>query len=696
MYSGFPGNPITEPVLVFGIALVVILIVPILFSRLKIPGIIGLILSGMLLGSSGFNILSGKGSMELLGTVGLLYLMFLAGLELDIQTFQKTKNRSIVFGLFTFFVPLFMGYVTCRWLLGYNPLPSLLVASMFSTQTLISYPIVSRFRLTKIEVVGITIGGTIITDTLVLLFLAIITALWKGNIDTSFWIILSGSTVAYLAFILFIFPKIARWFFKNMATEHISQYVFVLTMVFVAGILAKWVGFEPIIGAFLAGIVFNRQIPHSSSLMNRIEFIGNAIFIPFFLLYVGMLIDLKVFISGWNAIQMALILVLVALLSKWVAAYLTQKVFLYKPVHRRLIFGLSSSHAAAIIAVILIGFQMGIVDINVLNSTILIIFVSCITSSFVTEHASREIIVKEKPYHDKIEVRERILVPVSNPETIDPLLDFARYLKTHPGKEPIYVLTVVKSEDSIPAVSTLFSKAAEHGAASDCRIETATRMDINVASGIVRACKELMISEIVIGWNGRFSPKQWVFGTILENVLAETRQPVYVAGIRHPLSYLKQILVMVPPFAEYEVGFANSLKALQNLANQMNARIFFYIQNDKGSFKDSLGSLKFRINYTIVEVSTWGDFFSSALQMPDDNLLFMLSARQGAISHNSKLDGIPRLISRRVRSHSFVIVYPAQPKVTSVDTRSFLTGSGQLPIDESHTEIKKPKPERIP
>jgi Kef-type K+ transport system membrane component KefB len=196
-----------------------------------------------------------------------------------------------------------------------------------------------------------------------------------------------------------------------MATEHISQYVFVLTMVFVAGILAKWVGFEPIIGAFLAGIVFNRQIPHSSSLMNRIEFIGNAIFIPFFLLYVGMLIDLKVFISGWNAIQMALILVLVALLSKWVAAYLTQKVFLYKPVHRRLIFGLSSSHAAAIIAVILIGFQMGIVDINVLNSTILIIFVSCITSSFVTEHASREIIVKEKPYHDKIEVRSAFWFP---------------------------------------------------------------------------------------------------------------------------------------------------------------------------------------------------------------------------------------------------------------------------------------------
>lgn len=684
--------PITEPVIVFGIVLFVILAIPMIFTRLRIPGIIGLILSGMVLGPSGFNVIASKGSIELLGTVGLMYLMFLAGLELDMHTFSKSRNKSIVFGGLTFIVPLVIGYIVCTWVLGFNQLASLLIASMFSTHTLISYPIISRFRITKIEPVGVTIGGTIITDTLVLLLLVVITALAKGDVTFLFWVGLTLKTLLYLAFIIFIFPLIGKWFFRNITGEPISQYIFVITMVFFAGGLAKIAGIEPIIGAFLAGITFNRQIPQSSTLMNRIEFIGNSLFIPFFLIFVGMFIDLRVFLSGWESIKDAIILITVALTTKWLAAFITQKIFFYKRAYRKLIYGLSSSHAAATIAVILIGYQMGIIDINVLNATIILILVTCLVSSFVTESVSRQLVVMEKPQEQSAEIRERILVPVSNPETIDILLEFANYLKTHHSRDPIYTLMVVKNENEVAKSKTLMSRAIEVGLEADYKVETATRVDVNITSGIIRACKELLISDVVVGWRGNFSPKQWIFGTMIENLQTEIRQPIYVVNFKQPLNTLSQIYALIPPFAEYETGFQHWLKALKNLASQTNAKLKFLIEKSSlDNFKIALEKNKVKLNSTFEGVDSWDDFFKPTFELPENTLLFILSARKGSISYSQKLDSIPSNISKNYKGRSFVIVYPSQVKLTSVDLRSFLTGSGQLAVDETHTIISKVK-----
>jgi Kef-type K+ transport system membrane component KefB len=682
--------PITEPVIVFGIVLFVILAIPMLFSRLRIPGIIGLILSGMILGPSGFNILASKGSIELLGTVGLMYLMFLAGLELDMQTFSRSRNKSLIFGGLTFIVPLVIGYSVCYWLLNFNQIASLLVASMFSTHTLISYPIVSRFRIAKIEQVAVIIGGTIITDTIVLLLLVVITALTKGDLTMTFWAILTLKTLLYLGFIVFIFPLIGRWFFRNITGEPISQYVFVITMVFFAGSLARLAGIEPIIGAFLAGITFNRQIPRSSTLMNRIEFIGNSLFIPFFLIFVGMFIDFRAFVSGWESIKDAIILISVALLTKWLAAFIAQKIFKYKAVYRKLIFGLSSSHAAATIAVILIGYQLGIIDISVLNATIILILVTCMVSSFVTEHVSRQIVILEKPHEQLSENRERFLVPVSNPETVDVLLEFASFLKTHHDRDPIYTLMVVKDENEVARSKALMSRAIEIGSAAEYKVETATRVDVNIASGIVRACKELLISDIVMGWNGNFNPKQWIFGTMLENVLNEVRQPVYVVGFKQPLNTLKQITAIIPPFAEYETGFILWLKALKNITAQTNSKLTFIVEkNSVNNFTLAVEKCKLKLNYSIEGVNIWDDFFKTGVDQKDDTLLFMLSARKGSISYSQKLENIPRYVSKRCKGKSFVIVYPSQAKLTSVDLRSFLTGSGQLAVEDTPTQVDK-------
>ncbi len=675
--------PIQEPVIVFCITLLVILIVPFVFAKFKLPGIIGLILSGMILGGSGFNILNSSGSIELLGNVGLMYLMFLAGLELDMNTFVQNRNKNLVFGFLTFIIPFAIGYWACRHIFNYSTLPSLLISSMFSTQTLIAYPIVSRLRLTKTEPVGIAIGGTIITDTIVLLLLILIIALHNGESSSSYWLTLFGSIAAYLFFIFYIFPKITRWFFKNTATDLIAQYVFVLSMVFLAGTLAKLINLEPIIGAFMAGIVLNRQIPHASTLMSRIEFIGNAIFIPIFLLYVGMLIDLKAFVSGWESLRLSAILILLGISSKWMAAYITQKIFIYKTIERQLIFGLSTAHAAATIAIILIGYQMGIVDNNVLNATVVVIFASCVVSAIVTEQTAKKIVLRQAPSQYKAEKSERLLLPVSNPFNVQPLIEFANHINSHSKRTPLYILNVAKDEKGIS--HEIRKKTEEISVTTEIPTEFIVRMDINISSGIIRACKEITASKIIMGWSGNYSTREWLFGSILESVLRDSRQPVYVVSLKNSPHSIRSIEVIVPPLAEFEPNFKEWLNTIQILSKQSGAKIEFnLLYNNTESFTNALVALGFKHKYDIEQVSNWHTMLNTLTPKTDNSLIVIIAARKGSISHSSRVELIPRIASKQLKGKDFVIIYPAQPETTRTDSRAFFAGIGQSSIEEEH------------
>ncbi|MDD4848796.1 MAG: cation:proton antiporter, partial [Bacteroidales bacterium] len=382
--------PLTNPVLIFSLMLFIILLSPIILRKFKIPSIIGLIIAGILIGPHGFGLLQNNSSIELFSTIGLLYIMFLAGLDLDMNGFKTTRNKSVVFGLLTFLFPLIIGFPICTFILKYDFSTSLLISSMFSTHTLVSYPIVSKFGVAKNQAVAVTVGGTILTDTLVLLILAIILDGNDGSLDVSFFIRMGVSLLIFSLIMFLIVPKIAKWFFQKLESEKHSHYIFVLSVMFFAAFLAEIAGMESIIGAFVAGLVLNRFIPHSSSLMNRIDFIGNALFIPFFLISVGMLVDLHVLIQGPRSIVVAVVLSLSAFAGKWIAAFFTQLVFRFSHVQRRLIFGLSSAHAAATLAIILAGFHVGIINNNVLNGTIILILITCVVSSLVTERAARK------------------------------------------------------------------------------------------------------------------------------------------------------------------------------------------------------------------------------------------------------------------------------------------------------------------
>lgn len=658
--------PFKDPVLVFSVVLFIIFFAPIVLKKFRIPGIIGLILSGVIVGPNGFNLLLRNSGIVLFGTVGLLYIMFLAGLEIDLNDFKKNRNKSLIFGALTFFIPLILGTLASYYLLHLNIQGSVLLASMFASHTLVSYPIASKLGLTKKQAVTLAIGGTIITDTAVLLLLAVITGSVSGNLDTDFWVRLSVSLVIFGFIVLYIFPKVTRWFFKNVEGDGGAQYIFVLGMVFAAAFLSEVAGVEPIIGAFLAGLSLNRLIPHTSPLMNRIEFIGNTLFIPFFLISVGMIVDVKVLFNGYQALFVAGLLIVLALFSKWAAAFITQKIFKFSSMERNLIFGLSSSHAAATLAVILVGFNLELFDEAILNGTVLLILVTCMVSSFVTESAGRKLAIAESKgdgvYH---EIEERILIAITNPARIEAKIDMAAMLKESDKSQPIYAVSVVNDDeearDKLIQNKKMVERAVKHAASAENKLEVVSRIDLNIANGIARAVKELMITEVIIGWHEKNTTTEKLFGTVLENLVYRTDQMVVVAHTLQPLNTIGKIIVMVPPNAELEIGFKRWINMVKKLSKQINSQVVFF------GVSESLQHLKKAVNETKPGVeadyrgfSDWDDFPFFSGQLKDDDLFIAITARKSTLSHTLFMDSIPKLLQKFFVKNNFMLVYPEQ------------------------------------
>ncbi|MGV3597923.1 MAG: cation:proton antiporter, partial [Bacteroidota bacterium] len=239
-------TPFHNSVLIFSVILFIILLSPIILRRFKIPSIIGLIIAGVAIGPHGFFLIEKDAAVNLFSTIGLLYIMFIAGLELDLKEFAKNKYKSFVFGFLTFMLPLAIGLPVCMYLLGYSFNTSLLTASMFATHTLVAYPIVSRMGIQKNQAVAITVGGTILTDTAVLIILAVISASAQGVLTNEFWARLGISIAVFLFVVVVIIPRFSAWFFRKLEGEKNSHFIFVLSVVFFCAFMAELAGLEPI------------------------------------------------------------------------------------------------------------------------------------------------------------------------------------------------------------------------------------------------------------------------------------------------------------------------------------------------------------------------------------------------------------------------------------------------------------------
>lgn len=658
--------PISNPVLIFFIVLAIILFAPLIFNRLRIPHIIGLIIAGIIIGPYGFNILARDSSFQIFGSVGVLYLMFLAGLEMDMYDFKKNKKEGLVFGLYTFLVPMVCGTLISYYTLHLNWITAILLASMYASHTLIAYPLVSRYGVSRSRAVTITISGTIITVLGALIILAIIIGMEKGELGDHFLLKMISYIAIYCLAIIYSYPRIARWFLKKY-NDNVTQFIFVLALVFLASYLAELIGLEPILGAFLAGLVLNRYIPNVSPLMNRLEFVGNAIFIPYFLIGVGMLIDLRVVFSSTQAMIVAVNMSLVATGCKWIAAWLTQKTFHYSAIDRKMIFGLSNAQAAATLAAVIIGHEVGLLDDNILNGTIIMILVTCTISSIVTERAAQKMLMQMQeevvPEQKNKVSEERILIPVANPLTINNLINLALLMKNPKRRSPLFAVHVTddnKARNLFSAKSALES-AAKVAAAADTDLIPIARYDMNITSGIIHTIKERNITEVVMGLHYKANIVDTFFGSKIESLLKATTKMVMITRCIIPINTITRILIVVPRKAEYETGFAQWIDRIANIAKQIGCRAIFYAHTDTIPHLQSvIRNGRYNIRSEYEPIGGWDDFILLSNEVLDDDLFVIVNARRSSVSFHSEQDNLPSFLGKYFVNNNLVVLYPEQ------------------------------------
>ena len=560
--------PLTDPVLKFLLILVIILSAPLLLNKLKIPHLLGLIIAGAIIGPNGLNLVLRDSSIILSGTAGLLYIIFLAGLEIDMGDFKKNSGRSFVFGMYTFLIPMALGIVAGLYVLHFSMETSILLASMFASHTLIAYPIISKLGITKDKSVTITVGGTMITDMLALLVLTVIVGMATGVIGEHFWTRLSISIVIFVLFVVIAFPIAGRWFFKHVQ-DCISQYIFVLVMVFLGAYLAELAGIESIIGSFLAGLSLNRLIPRSSPLMHRVEFIGNSIFIPFFLIGVGMLIDYRAFFTSFDTIKVGIVMIIVATIAKYAAAWLTQKTFRMSVDQRRIIFGLSNAQAAATLAAVMVGYNVilgqtpegepiRLLNESVLNGTILMILVTCTMASFSAQRGAHNLAATASSETDETgDHKERILIPLSNEDTAEELVNLSLATKSKKNTHHLYALNILDNKVSgddqqLKKSRRLLENAALTAAATDTHLQELQRYDLNVTNAILSVILEHRITDLVLGLHKEKGIPSSFLGRITEGILDYSDVTTLIYKPAQPLSTMKRHLVVIPVQAEKE------------------------------------------------------------------------------------------------------------------------------------------------
>ena len=667
--------PITDPTWIFFLVLMIILFAPIILGRLRIPHIIGMILAGVVIGKYGFNILERDSSFELFGKVGIYYIMFLAGLEMDLENLKKNLGRAFVFGLLTFAIPFAVGMWVGMSLFRFSVGASLLLSSIFASHTLVAYPIVGRYGLSRHASVSISIGGTMFALTVSLFVLAGISGIYKGELDSGSWMLFVLKCVAYCVFVFWIFPRFARWFFRKYE-DNVMQYIFVLALVFLSAALAELAGMEGIFGAFLAGLVLNRLIPHVSPLMNRTEFVGNALFIPYFLIGVGMLINLGTLFSGGETLKVVLVMVVIATVTKWIAAWLTQKIYRMSKASRQMLFGLSNAHAAGALAMVMVGTKIEIapgeylMNEGMLNGVVIMILFSCIISSMVTEHAARTMALAEENGEmdmSRGKEDERMMVSIANPETVEPLVNMALLMRNPKSKKELLAVTVEVEYDEAKKQAKLAQrrKSLEHAAriasAVDVPMKTRCRLSTNAATGILNTASEMNATEIVLGLHHKHGLLDSFLGSFAQSILKGTHRQLMIVKCLMPVNTMRRLMVAVPPKAEYEAGFYKWVERLARIGGQLGCRVHFWAHPD--TIQRISGYMEKFHSSVRVEFSTmddWDDLLMMSSKVAYDHLTVIVSARKGAISYQPSFEELPNQITKYFSNSSLMLIYPDQ------------------------------------
>ena len=667
--------PITSPTLIFFVVLFIILIAPIVMGKLRIPHIIGMVLAGIVIGPYGLNILERDSSFELFGRVGLLYIMFLAGIEMDMEGLKKDLGKVTVFGLLTCFVPFILTYLSCVWYLGYPSLASLLLGCIMASNTLVAYPIVVRYGLQRSTVTTLSVGASMLSLLIALVVTAALVGSMSGDTGTLFWVMFFVKFVVWCIAMTWLIRHMTRWFLRRYS-DSVMQYIFVLAVMFISAATCELIGLEGILGAFVSGLVLNRFIPNISPLMNRIEFIGNAIFIPYFLIGVGMLINAGLLLEGGNTILVVACIGIFGTLGKAIAAFLTS-FFFHRSVHEgNLMFGMTSAHAAGAIALVMVGVNLEIapgqhlLGDEALNAVVIMILFTCIISTVVTDYASRTIVLKEKsqrkmPEDDGKADDEKILIPVKYPETCDTLLNMAVLMRNEKLSRGLIALNVVY--DDLDATynqqegQRLLEQIEKKAAAADVQVQTQVRLATNIANGIKHAFKEYDASEIILGQHIHDNSTRRFWGQFAQSLFNGLNRQIIIARCTIPLNTIRVFHVAVPSRAEYEPGFYRWLERVSRMVTRLGCRILFHGRDESLSLIRTFLGNRFpsiRADYAIMQ--HWNDFKSLAAQVEEHQMLVVVTARPGTVSYKSAMERLPDELTTYYKYKNVMIIFPDQ------------------------------------
>ena len=664
--------PITDPTLIFFVVLLMILLSPIIMGRLRIPHIIGMVLAGVIVGKYGLNILERDASFELFGRVGLYYIMFLAGLEMDMEGLKKNRTRVIVFGLLTFLVPFAMTYFMGVSLLSYTPLAALLLSAIMASNTLIAYPIVGRYGLTRHTSSTLSVGSSMMALFMALIVMASIVNSFQGGAGIGFWVLFVVKFFVYSIGLILVIPRLTRWFLRRYS-DAVMQFIFILAVVFLSAALSDAVGLEGIFGAFLSGLILNRFIPRVSPLMNRIEFTGNALFIPYFLIGVGMLINVRLLFQGTHILWVVFCLVLFGTLGKAVAAYLAAGVFRMPRLAGHMMFGLTSAHAAGAIAMVMVGRRLEIspgvylFGDEVLNGIVIMILFTCVISTVVTEWAAQRLRLKEKKEPELVKTvnDEKILIPVKYPEYADNLVSMATMMRNPKLKRELVALNVVYDDVNMRHNQAEGQRLLEHlqhlASASDVPMTTQVRIAANIANGIKHAFKEFQASEILMGLHFHHNISKGFWGEFTRSLYNGLSRQIIITRIMQPLNTVRRIQVIVPSRAEFEPGFYRWLERLARMTENLECRIIFHGRKDTLQLINEYIHNNFAsVRAEYVPMKHWNELPDLATKVSKNHLFVIVTARKGTISYKSAMERLPDEVNRYFKGKTLMIIFPDQ------------------------------------
>ena len=665
--------PITDPTLTFFVVLLIILLAPIIMGKLRIPHIIGMVLAGVVVGKYGLNILVRDNSFELFGRVGLYYIMFLAALEMDMESIRKNRNRLLIFALLTFTVPLLLTYFMGIHLLNYGITASLLLGCIMASNTLVAYPIVSRYGLQRKPSVTLSVGSSIISLIFSLIMLAAIVASNKGEGSIGFWLFFVSKFVIYCAAAIFLLPRLTRWFLRRYS-DAVMQFIFVLASLFLCAALSAAIGLEGIFGAFLSGLILNRYIPSVSPLKNRLEFIGNAVFIPYFLIGVGMLINVRLLFTGGGILWAVICITLFGTLGKAIAAYAACFGFRMPISSGHMMFGMTSAHAAGAIAMVMVGMNLlgedgaPLVSAQMLNAVIVMILFTCIISSVITEQSAQRIILRDKELpveaHRKAN-DQRILVPVKYPEYAEQLMNMAILMLNRKQTRGLVALNVVYDGEhmhrNMEQGNRLLEQMTQYCAGSDIQLQTQTRIAANIANGIKHAFKEFQATEILIGMHTHKEVSTKFWGEFHQSLFNGLNQQITMARLAQPLNTIRRIQVAVPSRAEFEPGFYRWLERLSRIAGNLECRIQFHGRTETLSLvNEYIKNRHPQVRADYSNMDHWNELPKLANDVADDHLFVIVTARKGTVSYKNALEYLPDEVQRYFNGKNLVIIFPDQ------------------------------------